>query len=445
MSAVAKMTGNRSLTLLAVLACGLVAAAVAGPSLHRAAGGMAWLALIFAWAGLAFLASRIVANAPPAAALAIVLVAAALMRLQLLLEPPYLSTDVYRYVWDGRVQGAGINPYLHVPAAPELAHLRDAAIFPSINRADYAPTIYPPSAQLLFRLVTRLGDGVLAMKLALLAFEALAIGGLICLLRRLGRPAAAIVAYAWHPLPVWEIAGNGHLDAALLALLVAGLVLGLQNRTLAAGAVTAIATLVKPTALMLLPVLWRPWDWKLPAVLVGTIAALYAVYISAGSSVLGFAGGYVAEEGLISGSGFRYLGMLQSLVGPVPGGAALYVALAAALLGAIALRVAFRADRSAHAAVGALSLLLVALLVLLTPHYPWYYLALAPVLVLRPTLTPWVLMTGGFLLYDVIAGDRMPPFQLREAVLHLGALAALAYDARALCRPVAMPTAEAHA
>ena len=93
------------------------------------------------------------------------------MRLALLFVEPYLSTDIYRYVWDGRVQAAGINPYRHVPSAPEVAHLRDAAIFPNINRADYAVTIYPPAAQAIFLAVTRLGESVVAMKLGLLAFE----------------------------------------------------------------------------------------------------------------------------------------------------------------------------------------------------------------------------------------------------------------------------------
>ena len=66
------------------------------------------------------------------------------MRLGLLFAEPYLSTDIYRYIWDGRVQAAGINPYRYMPIAPELSHLRDAAIFPNINRPDYAVTIYPP-------------------------------------------------------------------------------------------------------------------------------------------------------------------------------------------------------------------------------------------------------------------------------------------------------------
>ena len=66
--------------------------------------------------------------------------------------PPLLSSDIYRYVWDGRVQRAGINPYRYLPDAPQLAFLRDPAVFPNINRAEYAPTIYPPTAEALFAL-----------------------------------------------------------------------------------------------------------------------------------------------------------------------------------------------------------------------------------------------------------------------------------------------------
>ena len=65
------------------------------------------------------------------------------MRLALLFVEPYLSTDIYRYIWDGRVQAAGINPYRFVPNAPELAQLRDAAIFPS----SIAPAMPPPSTR----------------------------------------------------------------------------------------------------------------------------------------------------------------------------------------------------------------------------------------------------------------------------------------------------------
>jgi hypothetical protein len=390
---------------------------------------MAWLGLIFAWGAVAFAALRIGARSSGSSALAIVLVGAALMRLPLLFEPPYLSSDMYRYVWDGRVQASGINPYLHVPAAPELAHLRDGAIYPNINRADYAPTIYMPTAQILFWLITRFGDGVLTMKLGLLAFEALAIVAMIGILRHLSMPPTHVAAYAWHPLAVWEIAGNGHIDAVLIGLLLLGLLVALRGRTMAAGAIASVAVLVKPTALLLMPVLWRPWNWKLPALLVAICAALYIPYLGAGRKVFGFLAGYVAEEGLGTGDGFRYLQLLEAVTGAIPHGAKLYVGLAAIVLSVLALRIGFRSDRSPAATVRAVAVLLIAFMILLTPHYPWYYLALAPLMVLEPRLlTPWVLTTGGFVLYDVIDGDRMPAFALREGTLHCLALAAVAFD-----------------
>ncbi len=415
--------------VLSVTGLGLVLAAATGPVVHRSLGGVAWLVLIFAWAGLALAALRLAAKCPQWSALWIVLIAAVLMRLPLLIEPPYLSSDMYRYVWDGRVQGNGINPYLHVPAAPELAHLRDSAIYPNINRADYAPTIYPPTAQIVFWLITRVGDSVLAMKLGFLAFEALAMAATVAILRHLSLPPTHVVAFAWHPLAVWEIAGNAHVDIVLTSLMLLSLLVALKNRILAAGAIASVAVFVKPTALLLMPVYWRPWNWKMPLLLLGIGAAVYAPYLSAGRKVLGFLGGYVAEEELSSGGGFRYLKLVESVTGSIPQGGALYLAASGLILLVLALRIGFRGDRSPEATVRASALLLVTFLVLLTPHYPWYYLVIAPLLALQPRLlTPWVLVTGGFLLYDVIEGDRMPPFALREGALHITAAVALAYD-----------------
>ena len=62
---------------------------------------------------------------------------------------PMLSDDVYRYVWDGRVQLEGVHPYRYAPVDPALGTLRDAHVFPRINHPE-VPTIYPPLAQSLF-------------------------------------------------------------------------------------------------------------------------------------------------------------------------------------------------------------------------------------------------------------------------------------------------------
>src|SRR3954452_756430 len=140
-------------------------------------------------AGLAYLAAvAAVRQGMVRRGLALVLLLGGVARAITFATPPLLSTDLFRYVWDGRVQAAGINPYLHVPAAPELAPLRDAgdgwgAIYPHINRADTAPTIYPPAAQALFALLGLTWSSIWGVKAAMLLFDLVAMGAAFLLLR----------------------------------------------------------------------------------------------------------------------------------------------------------------------------------------------------------------------------------------------------------------------
>jgi hypothetical protein len=363
-------------------------------------------------------------------ALLVILIAAAAMRLVLVFGEPYLSTDIYRYVWDGRVQAAGINPYRHVPAAPELAPLRDASIFPNINRADYAVTIYPPAAQAAFFAITRFGESVVAMKLGLLAFEAVTIAVLIGLLQRLGCPLTRIAVYAWHPLAIWEVAGSGHVDIVMCALLFAGLLLFLGGRTLFAGVAVTLAGLVKPIAVLALPVLWRPWNWRLPVVVVATVLLAYLPYLSVGSGVFGFLGGYINEEGLASGNGIALLRLLELATGPIPHAVGLYAAASAALLAGLAFAAAFNKDRSERAALSWLSWLLIAFLILSSPHYPWYFLVLVPLLALSPPVTAWALTLCCPLLYDSVGSTGWPGYDTRIALFTMVTAVALVLDTR---------------
>jgi alpha-1,6-mannosyltransferase len=413
---------------LAATALGLCLLIAATALLHWRLGGWVLIGSFAITACCAFAASRVVIPANQHVALAIILVGAAGMRLVLLFSQPTLSGDIYRYIWDGRVQAAGVNPYRYVPAATELASLRDPSIWPNISRADYAVTIYPPVAQFLFLAVTRLGESVTVMKLSLLLFEAAAVAAIIVLLRRLGEPATSVAAYAWHPLPVWEIAGNGHLDAAMVALLLAGLLVYVRGRTLLAGVLIALGALIKPFAALTLPVLWRPWDWRLPLCVAATIALAYAPYLSVGWGVFGFVAGYVQEEGIASGTGLKLLWLLQQVTGPLPHAAAVYLAVAMAVLAALALAVGFRTNRTTQASLRAANWMLVAFLVLISPNYPWYFLVLVPFLALAPTASAWVLTSASVLFYNVVPGDALPAYEARIVVFTVAVLAALACD-----------------
>lgn len=163
-----------------------------------------------------------------------------LMQAMLLFAPPN-SSDVYRYVWDGRVQAHAISPYRYVPADPALAGLRDATIYPEINRKEYAPTIYPPAAQGIYFAASRLSETVTMMKAAMLAFEALAVWALVQLLAARGLPIVLASLYLLHPLAVWEIAGSGHIDSAAIAFLLLALLAAEKGKRFASGAALAAA------------------------------------------------------------------------------------------------------------------------------------------------------------------------------------------------------------
>lgn len=410
------------------MAIGLCVITAAADLLHWRLGGWALIGAFAIGTCCALTAGRVANRADQNSALVIILVGAAAMRLLLLFSEPTLSSDIYRYIWDGRMQASGINPYRYVPAAGEVASLRDPDIWPHINRADYAVTLYPPGAQFVFLMLTRLGESVLAMKFGLLLFEATGVAAIIALLRRLGKPATCVAAYAWHPLPVWEIAGNGHVDAAMLAFLLVGLLVYVRGRTLIAGLLITLGALIKPLAVLTLPVLWRPWDWRLPVCVAATVALAYAPFLSVGWGVFGFVSSYVQEEGFASGNGYKLLWLVQQATGLLRYGTAAYLSLAMAVLGALALAVGFRSDRTAQASMRAASWLLIAFLVLVSPNYPWYFLVLVPFLALAPSATAWVLTSAGVLFYDVVPGDVLPAYEVRITVFTVAVLAALAHD-----------------
>jgi alpha-1,6-mannosyltransferase len=317
-------------------------------------------------------------------ALATILIVGLAMRLLLLPGWP-VSTDIYRYVWDGRVQGAGINPYLYLPADEMLASLRDGAIYPYINRADYAPTIYPPASQIVFYLITRISDSALAMKLAMLAFEGLAVWAILQLLVARGLPRSRILLYAWHPLPLWEFARSGHVDIVAIAFLLLAFLAIERRSPILAGIALGAGVLVKYFPIVTGPALYKRWDWRLPIAFVATIAVLYLPYLAAGAKVLGFLGRYVTEEGIDQGSGIFLWRLLRAIM-PLPEQAfSFYFPAAAIIMAALALLTVMRPQRPGADIAGAM-LLAVTFTFLFSPHYTWYFAWLVPFLCFYPVI-----------------------------------------------------------
>jgi alpha-1,6-mannosyltransferase len=360
-----------------------------------------------------------------------VLAAAAVMRVMTFVAPPLLSSDIYRYVWDGRVQRAGINPYRYLPDAPQLAFLRDQAVFPNINRAEYAPTIYPPTAEALFALAGRIAPGVYGMKAVMAAFDILAIVALLPLLTLAGRDRTQVLIYAWLPLPVWEFAGSGHIDAAATGLLALALLSAAYGGAARTGVALAAATLTKFLPGVVLPAFWRPWNWRMLAAFVATVGAFYAPYLGVGWRVFGFLGGYVREENLVHGGGIFLLEVLDRIV-PLPSWATtIYAAIVLAVLAALAIRFVFvtrlPADPGARIVLQACqaAILGAVLLVALSPHYPWYFAWLAPLACLASlTSVYWLLIAAPLLSHDPVG------YLSLAAIVYVPAAALAALDVR---------------
>ncbi len=302
---------------------------------------------------------------------------AVLARLALIPAPPVFSDDIYRYVWDGRVQAAGLSPYAYSPTAPQLTALHPPgdSIWPRINRKP-AITIYPPGAELFYAALYRLvPDSVAAMKLALVLVDLGSCAVLASLLGRLGQSPLRVLIYAWAPLPVVEFGASGHIEAltvlfTLLALW-AGVVAVQRGRSAWFGLATAglaAAALVKLIPLLLLAgwarVLGR---WRL-AVAGGIFGAGYAAFVLwHGGYLSPFVVTYLRDE-YVNAPVYYLLARGLALLGI--GDGLVRLGLFSALLiyaGVLALQ----PDRSPYAFVSKSFRLVAAYLLLATSAHPW--------------------------------------------------------------------------
>jgi hypothetical protein len=196
--------------------------------------------------------------------------------------PSVLSKDMYRYIWDGRVQQNGINPYRHPPDA-------DEKVYPNINRKAY-PTLYPAGAQLFFRLFHIIvGDRVAGYKGLMTVFDVLTVFVLLALLRVYGFEETRIMIYAWNPLVIFEIAYSGHLEGLTVFWMVLALYLNARNRQILSVAALAVSSAIKLYPALLLPTLvGRGQRIKGILAFIVSMVLLYLPFFASGRKVLGF-------------------------------------------------------------------------------------------------------------------------------------------------------------
>ncbi|MBI2893429.1 MAG: DUF2029 domain-containing protein [Deltaproteobacteria bacterium] len=357
-------------------------------------------------------------------ALAIVLFFALVFRAAAWTWPPELSSDLYRYVWDGRVQMAGESPYRRAPADPALSALRDDAVWPRINRPE-ARTVYPPGAQAAYLALAAVGGGsVRGVKTAAALADLAVLALLVAALRRRGLPAARVAIHAWSPLVVSEVCVSGHVDALAVLLVMIALGCADVRRFTIAGAVLGAAAAIKLYPILLLAALPRgkPRATAAAAALAVVTLAYVPYALPVGTKVLGFLPDYFRSGEDFNG-GLRIL--LEALLAPAGSAARpASIALCAVLLLGALVVIARRAADDVLRAAAAVALAFVMLLP--TAIHPWYALWLVPLVTLRPSAAAlWLAgaLPLSYLKYGA-PGERMPPWVLAVEWLPAFALAA---------------------
>ena len=310
------------------------------------------------------------------------LVLAAVWNIVFLRLPSGPDDDIHRYVWDGRLQRLGYNPYLVIPSDPAAKGLHTPETR-NLNNPDL-PSPYPPGAQLFFRAVTAIHESTFAMKVAFVGCEFAIVFVLLDVLRCTSKGAHLVLVYAWNPLLAIEVAGSGHIDIVGALLLVVSAAALVRRWRATAAVALGLAIAVKFLPVVLLPLYWkrvRIRDAALAAVVVGL---LYLPFLDHGRVPIGSLSTYVQS--------FRFndpiFATLERVAAPqLVAGLAVLVG----FLTAIWMRI-----KSAAWSSDAFAWPMAASLLFAPVVYPWYLLWLLPFVGLASTV-PIIIWTASIM------------------------------------------------
>lgn len=365
------------------------------------------------------------------------------LRLLFLPLPPHFSEDLYRYLWDGWVQRAGIDPFRFAPAEEGVEALR-TAWWGFINHPEI-PTIYPPGAQVVFLLLATVASSWLLYKVAWVAADL----GVAALVGRVARRRGAaddgtraLALYLWSPLLLVEVAWSGHLEPlGLLPMMGAVAVLGAagtgrapvgepappavpgsRRRRWLGGGLLGLGIAVKFAPIAAVPAVWRRHGARAAAAALLVPALLYVPYASAGPRLF---------EGLATyAERWAFNGGLFPLLETVLGSGDLARLAAASAVVAVALLAARRAWSVARALLWTIG----AALLLSPTLHPWYVLWVLPLACVFQSRA-WLALSGTvFLAYAgrdaYLATGAWPHPPALAAAIHLPVLVLLAFDLR---------------
>ena len=338
-------------------------------------------------------------------------------------EPAVLSKDMYRYIWDGRMQQNGINPYRHPPDARELETHRDDRVYPNINRKSH-PTLYPAGAQLFFRLFHLVvGDSAHGFKGLMTIFDVLTIFVLLALLRYFGFEDTRLLIYAWNPLVIFEIAYSGHLEGLTVFWMVLAFFLTAVAKPISGVVALAISSAIKLYPALLLPaLLGRGHRIRGCLAFAAAIILLYLPFLSAGRKVLGFLPIYLQNPYESFNLGLKYV--MMQLFPQIH--YSLWSMVFLSGLAAAGLFVFFKDKQPVQ--MIRYAYIMMGLLIVLMPAslHPWYVIILIPFLCFHPAVA-WLvfscMVTLSYVKYVTLTGIMPPAVRVVEYGLLLVCLA----------------------
>lgn len=295
------------------------------------------------------------------------LILAAVWHIEFLRLPPGPDDDIHRYVWEGRLQRLGYNPYLVVPSDPAVKALHTSETS-NLNNPDLASP-YPPAAQLFFRGVTAIRESAYALKIAFVLCGFAIAFVLLDLLRCTRQSAYLVLVYAWNPLLAIEVAGSGHIDivgALLLTISAAALVR--RWRTIAALAL-GLAIAVKFLPIVLVPLYWKRIRVRDAVLAAAVVALLYLPFLHHGRIPTGSLSTYVQA--------FRFNGPIFAALARITPPKLLA---AAAVLAGFLTAIWLRRKRSPEWSSGSFAWPMAVSLLCAPVVFPWYLLWLLPFL-----------------------------------------------------------------
>jgi len=252
----------------------------------------------------------------------IFIVAAGLLaRLSIISVERISSDDVYRYIWDGKVQASGINPYQYPPSAYEVSRLTSETLPAKVTYPEMK-TIYPPLAMAYFTIAYFIsGENQIGFKLLLFISECLTMFILYRILKLLNKPTIYIALYSLCPLPILQFMIDSHLDAIAFPYLLLFIYFMLKSNHIKSAAFHGLAIVCKLLPLIFIPHLLRRRTGIKSKILAVTLPILITILIYLPYSF----NGYPFESLGIFSSTFFFNGAVFSAIYPFAGNAATHL------------------------------------------------------------------------------------------------------------------------